>query len=175
MSLVSCGECGEQISDRAKSCPRCGTRPRRNWRPKLAVGVAVILPVLFVLVAGSSSVRSKGYGPEGRALENTEEELRKHLKDPDSMVIRSAYPVVRNNPGGSNKHIHICGLVDGKNSFGAYAGAVRFVSYSIQTPNSFETHSVEVEDPLKTSEAHDELKRSDFERMYWDPNCSSAP
>lgn len=173
MALTPCAECGAEISDKAKSCPRCGAKRPINWRPAAKVGLLVSLPIVFVLAMGSSFVRGQSDGPMGLAMSNTEQRLRGHLKDPDSMVIRSSYPVVRRSSGGSNEHIYICGLVDGKNSFGAYAGAVRFVSYSIQTKESLKTYSVEVEDPRQTNAAHEEAKRSDFERMYWDPNCAS--
>ena len=63
MTLIACGECGQQISDRAGACPHCGMpippvstadppeaalyQPIRIWR---AVGIAVAVAVVLLMV-----------------------------------------------------------------------------------------------------------------------------
>lgn len=137
---------------------------------KLLIGV-VALPVLFVC---GSYIRNKAVGPEGWAMDNTVARLRAQFKDPDSVQIRASWTVVKPAPAGGTRNIYICGLVDGKNSFGAYPGAVRFVSHSIDWTDMFDTKSVTVEDPSDTATAHGVSMRSGFEKVYWDPNCETS-
>lgn len=128
----------------------------------------IAIPVLFT---AGSYIRNKAVGPEGWAMDNTETRLRQQFKDPESVVIRSSRTISTVDPDSRDATIHICGTVDGKNSFGAYPGAVRFVSRSVSRSNTFDTYSVEVEDPRETEVAHSVDRRSGFEKVYWDPNC----
>lgn len=107
-------------------------------------------------------------------MDNTVTRLRAKFKDPDSVQIRSSWTVVKPDPGGGKRNIYICGLVDGKNSYGAYPGAVRFVSHSIDWTDMFDTKSVTVEDPPDTATAHGVNMRSGFEKVYWDETCQRA-
>lgn len=135
--------------------------------------VVICLVSVVVLVAGSF-IRNKMIGPVGWALDDAEKNLRSKMKDPDSMVIRSYYVVEKRNEG--TLEISICGLVDGRNSFGAYSGAARFISRSSSNRQLkyFNTHMVELENPLETKEAHGVNMLSGFEYVYWNKYCVDA-
>jgi len=141
----------------------------------LAKKLAVVVIAIPVLLVGGSYIRNKAVGPEGWAMDNTATRLKVHFKDPDSVVIRSSRTIAKVDPESKGTVIHICGLVDGKNSFGAYPGAVRFVSRSVysKVTDTFDTYSVTVENPLETATAHRIDRRSGFEKVYWDPNCET--
>jgi hypothetical protein len=48
MALKSCPECGEEISDKAKTCPNCGVKSRAK-----SIGVFEILAIGFVVIAAA--------------------------------------------------------------------------------------------------------------------------
>ncbi|WP_424218003.1 zinc-ribbon domain-containing protein [Thauera humireducens] len=57
MALANCRDCGAQISTTAKSCPRCGAKPRSALgalatigKAVVHVGFAVVLIVTFIIV-----------------------------------------------------------------------------------------------------------------------------
>ena len=128
---------------------------------------------VFVLFAGGSYVRNKIIGPEGWALDKTEAKLKSMMKDPASTEIRSAQAFVNADPKTGAKVIHICGVVDGKNSFGAYSGGTRFVSRSVATADTFDTYEVDLEDPEDVSLSRAANLPSAFEKVYWAPYCST--
>lgn len=138
------------------------------------IGVICLVPV--VLIAGSF-IRNKVIGPVGWAKDDVEKALRMKMKDPDSMEIRSSYVVKRQTELG--EEISICGFVDGRNSFGAYSGPVRFASQSFSNRELgvFETSTVKMEDPLEAKQFHDANMLSNFEHIYWNKYCvdSSNP
>ena len=47
MALVSCRECGQQISSEAATCPHCGTPQHRGRVMLMLVGAALILLVCW--------------------------------------------------------------------------------------------------------------------------------
>lgn len=140
----------------------------------LAKKLIIVVVAIPVLIVGGSYIRNKGAGPEGWAMDNTTMRLKEHFKDPASMVVKSSRTIATAGPGAGVTTIHICGLVDGKNSFGAYAGPVRFVSRSVTTEDTFDTYAVDVEDPTQTAAARDVNMRSGFEKMTWDPHCEGS-
>ena len=42
MALVSCKECGKEVSDGAAVCPHCGKKLRMGLLAKIAIGVAAL-------------------------------------------------------------------------------------------------------------------------------------
>lgn len=126
---------------------------------------------LFVLLAGGSYVRNKMIGPEGWALDKTEAKLKSMMKDPASTTIRSSRTFTNIDPTTGAKTIYICGVVDGKNSFGAYSGGTRFVSRSVSTTDTFDTYEVDLENSEDVSLARAANMESAFERVYWAPYC----
>lgn len=132
----------------------------------------IIIPV--VLVAGVY-IRNKAAGPVGWAEDNTNKALRAKMKDPDSMTIRSSYIVLKTNDRNDTE-INICGIVDGKNSFGGYTGGTRFASRSVSSKalGTFDTHSVEMEDEQQKALALKVNMLSSFEKVYWNDYCVDA-
>lgn len=128
--------------------------------------LAILVPAL--LIAGIF-VRNKAVGPVGWAHDNTVTRLKALMKDPDSLVIRSSYVVEM--PEGDGSTIGVCGIVDGKNSFGGFTGGSRFVSSSSRTPNTFDTNVVVMEDISQTETAHSVGMLSGFESVYWNAYC----
>ncbi|MBD8654151.1 hypothetical protein IFT68_00740 [Oxalobacteraceae sp. CFBP 13730] len=128
---------------------------------------------LVVLLAGGSYLRNKLIGPEGWALDNTEAKLKSMMKDPASTAIRSAQTFSTVDSTTGAKTIYICGVVDGKNSFGAYSGGTRFVSRSVSTIDTFDTYEVDLENPEDVSLARAANMPSAFEKVYWAPYCSA--
>ena len=129
---------------------------------------------LFVLFAGGSYVRNKLIGPEGWAMDRTEQRLQAMMKDPGSTVIRSSQTFSRIDPATGNTIIHICGVVDGKNSFGAFSGGTRFVSRSVSSADTFDTYEVDLEPPEDVALALRANLPSPFEEVYWTPNCGGV-
>ena len=131
--------------------------------------VVVAIPVL--LVAGIY-IRNKSVGPEGWAKDNTEKKLVASMKDPDSMVIRSYY-FVKNTAANGDEEIYMCGIVDGKNSFGAYTGGTRFASRSTSSKslNTFDTWDVQMDSEERKATASRLGRLSAFEEVYWNKWC----
>lgn len=124
------------------------------------------LVVVVVAVPLSIYIRNQAIGPEGWAHDDAERLLRQRMKDPGSMVIKSSFIVRR--PDGL---ISVCGVVDAKNSFGAYTGGVRFVSQSVSTSGSFTHVGLQVEDEAETRQARSVKQLSGFEEVYWNGSC----
>jgi len=137
---------------------------------KLATNIVWGL-VLVVCVVIGISIKNKIIGPEGWAEDDAIKALKQKMKDPDSMVIRSSYVVTRNIEGLD--YIAVCGVVDGKNSFGVYAGGSRFVSISTHSKEFkiFETVITEIEDTAQTRDARSVNGSSGFEVAYWNEYC----
>lgn len=127
---------------------------------------------LGVILFSGAYIRNKMVGPEGWAMDDTKKYLRLHMKDPDSMAIRSSHTVVRVNPSTGAKNIYICGHVDGSNSYGAYGGALRFVSWSTSESGTFSLVSVNLEDPEDVAVSKRVGMITAFEKVYWAPHCA---
>lgn len=61
MALIKCKECGEQVSDQAAKCPKCGfqlKKPKRGFFGSLFMAVFILFNVLmaFVMYSGMSSI-----------------------------------------------------------------------------------------------------------------------
>lgn len=139
---------------------------------KWVLFVIVVAPITLI---GGIWVYNKAIGPEGWALDNTEKELRRQMRDPDSMVVKSHYTLQKKiEPGRVD--IYICGIVDGKNSYGAYAGGTLFASRSVHNQNlgTFDTYSVQLEDPSNKRTANEAGVLSTFEKLYWNEWCVDA-
>ena len=196
MALISCSDCKASISDQASACPHCGcpikkqpitanagelsidpsSRDRtKNGGHVWAWVLGVVIAIPIVLIA-SIFVRNKAVGPVGWAQDNTEKALKERMKDPSSMAIRSSYVVQKTDEKG-NESIYVCGVVDGKNSFGGYAGGTRFASWSSHSKSlgTFDTISVQMEDPEQQREAEKTgWLLSGFDEVYWNEWCVDA-
>ncbi|WP_352284177.1 hypothetical protein [Pseudoalteromonas sp. Q18-MNA-CIBAN-0097] len=56
MALVKCKECGEEVSNKAKSCPKCGAKAPK--KTSLLTWLVLILIILGVYVSGQSTDRT---------------------------------------------------------------------------------------------------------------------
>lgn len=64
MALIKCGECGQQMSDRALKCPHCGA-PAVVASRALAVGLAAgVFAALLGLTLWFMRASDAGAGPE---------------------------------------------------------------------------------------------------------------
>lgn len=92
--------------------------------------LALVIIFIFMLVYGSLA------DPTPRdAISFVERAVSKQMKDPDSAQFNNVnfYPDSSEKAGSISGTV--CGYVNGKNSFGAYAGNVRFVSHVTVTDN----------------------------------------
>ena len=195
MALVSCSDCQANISDQASACPHCecpikkqlGTENVGELSNDLSIRdqvkngghvwiwvVGIVISIPIVLIA-SFYLRNKALGPVGWAQDNTKNALKERMKDPDSMIIRSSYVVKKIDEKG-DELIYVCGIVDGKNGFGGYAGGTRFASWSFHSKSldSFDTISVQMEDPEYQRTAEKVGLLSGFDKVYWNEWCVDA-
>ena len=139
---------------------------------KFVKWILVLLVAVPVVIVAGAYARNKAVGPVGWAEDNTIKALKARMKDPDSTVIRPSFVIQRTNEKNDTE-IFICGIVDGKNSFGGYAGGRRFASRSVSSKSlgTFDTYTVEMED-WKSKATADEIHRlSPFESVYWNDYC----
>jgi hypothetical protein len=120
----------------------------------------------------ASWIHNKVIGPTGWAKDDAEKALRVLMKDPDSTVIRSYFVTQRRDNSGATD-IYLCGIVDAKNSFGAFTGGTLFTSHSAydEKYRTFETYSTNIEDPVDSDTAHKLGMLSAFEKVYWNDFC----
>ena len=192
MALLSCPECKASISDQASNCPHCGYPIKevsvtvqgslgdspsgthksagRGWA--WFFGIIIAIPVVLI---ASIYIHNKAIGPVGWAQDNTVKALKERMKDPNSMVIRSSYVIQKMDDNG-NQFISICGIVDGRNGFGGYAGGTRFASKSEYSKSleTFDTLSVQTEDPEQERTAKEVGMLSGFDSVYWNDSCVDA-
>jgi len=107
-----------------------------------------------------------------------EKAVQSHLKDPDSAKFERTF-VIRAEPDerGYSK-LAACGVVNGKNSYGAYSGDVRFVAWGSQGPGMQDIASVNVENPFERSATVGSRETKNpatvFEQVYWNTHCVDA-
>lgn len=139
---------------------------------KVVKWILIIIVAIPLLVITGAYIRNKAIGPTGWALENTTKELRNRMRDPESMIIRSSFIIEKTDKDGDTE-IYVCGIVDGRNGFGGYAGGTRFVSKSLHSERLkvFDTHSVELDKPEDILAAKRVGRISAFEEVYWNSSC----
>lgn len=96
------------------------------------------------------------------------------LKDPESARFRGIFLIPNEEKDGILQDIAICGVVDGKNSFGAYTGGQRFVAYGYRGDGILGVHRayLEGQDRRPTPETYDtEIKETIFESIHWNAVC----
>jgi hypothetical protein len=77
------------------------------------------------------------------------------------------------SPSFGYTEIRTCGIVDGKNSFGGYAGGSRFVSVSRSYKDTFDNFIVELDNSSASDKAAAERIGSvtSFEKVCWNEYC----
>lgn len=71
MAIKPCKECGNQISDKAESCPQCGAKQRKktSWIAWV-VGIFVVFLIIGAIADGGSGGSASEPSPKELALQN---------------------------------------------------------------------------------------------------------
>ena len=71
MAIKPCKECGNQISDKAESCPQCGAKQRKktSWIT-WGVGIFVVFLIIGAIADGGSGGSASEPSPKELALQN---------------------------------------------------------------------------------------------------------
>lgn len=173
MALITCKECGNEVSDSAKTCPKCGARVKPRSKLWLHILVTPILIVaLFTAYTMATITPDKSFQIEA------EHQVSARLKDPDSAIFAGVF-VIRESAkdGGIGQSVSACGIVDGKNSYGAHTGGARFVAHGLQGKNLLHFSIVELDDGNRraTVGSRDTSQpETIFEAVYWNKYCVDA-
>lgn len=124
----------------------------------------VLLLALALPVSGCSKDASAIYTAKAMAKEQ--------LKDPSSARFRGEYVVRRPPDAKGLMEVAVCGLIDGKNGFGAYSGGTRYVAHGFDGSSGQSMFDVIVDDGSKRSMEPGE--ETTFEKVYWNPSCTDA-
>lgn len=133
MALKPCKECGNQISDKAESCPQCGAKQPKKTSlfTKIVLGLIIFTVILGVIGAMSDDEsrqaqeapsQPKEENKAGVLLFMAQEQIKASAKDPSSVEFRNPQIHQKTKYGAA-----ACGEVNAKNSFGAYTGYKPFV------------------------------------------------
>lgn len=145
--LVSCKDCGHQISKNAASCPNCGAKVKRtsivSWLALIFIGI----PILIAIFSGAGNnptaepvaemdevspyeTMDTFYVPQdefdsyiGSQVYVVEMMVKKQMKDPDSTQFRN-WSYVK---ASADRPATVCGEVTSKNSFNGYTGYRKFL------------------------------------------------
>ncbi|MDR7024371.1 hypothetical protein [Pseudomonas peli] len=117
----------------------------------------VVCLALVAFIAGCGS-------QEQQAIWTAEKAVKAKLKDPASARFKETYLVVNEerSVGGFTSGT-VCGVVEGKNSFGAYADPQRFVATAVMGDGVLDVSNVQMEGHGVDAQA--------FLNVYWLP-CS---
>ena len=111
--------------------------------------------------------------PDDQARYSAQNSVAEHLKDPDSAKFGPSF-IVRERGQLKNglETSAVCGIVNAKNSFGAYAGGSRYVVLQMRGQQTLDTIYVWVED----SDRHPFVssKATLFEVSAWNKHCVDA-
>lgn len=101
--------------------------------------------------------------------------IKRNLKDSDSAKFGNIHTVIEATDTAGTKVVHVCGFVNGRNSFNAYAGEVRFLVSLIDSGNQYTpTLSIaEIDDGNQKAVPHTINKEpaTRFEQVYWNAYC----
>ena len=118
MAIKPCKECGNQISDKAESCPQCGAKQPKKTSlfTKIVLGFIIFTVIMIIVSVNSDTPPSEPSAETQKMMQQAQIQtaLSGILKDPESAKYEFASAQ--------------CGQVNSKNSFGGYAGAKRFLS-----------------------------------------------
>jgi len=136
---------------------------------KWFLALLVIVPILFVV---GVVVYTKLSGPLGWAEDNTQRALKAMMIKSGSMEILSSYVIQKQDAKDQSTEIFICGFVKGDMT-GPNSGGLRFASRSVSSKalGTFDTYTVEMEDPMKKDDAVKMKMLTPFETVYWNEFC----
>lgn len=90
MALIKCPECGQEVSDIAKSCPHCGcpiVQKKIKKFSKKSIMVLLIIFLLLIITVGVITLIKNNKTLGEKAVENSLQELDKILLAPDTINI----------------------------------------------------------------------------------------
>ena len=125
MVLVSCRECGAQVSNKARACPACGMKGSRSGKFWWALLLLLLgYPIVNMFFYDPAPARLPKEGSAGAEASPHlwghygERAVKDRLKDAGSAEFRAQFVGKENVP---------CGEVNSKNSFGGYPGYQRYL------------------------------------------------
>jgi hypothetical protein len=111
MALLKCKECGNEVSDQAKACPKCGAKVKKRWGVIKTVLVSVLgLWVIGVVVAGASRGGSGTSSTSGSATPIVE-------KTPKEQVSENLKLDYRWTKAGFDNIMELTGSITNKSAF----------------------------------------------------------
>lgn len=129
MALISCPECGKEISNKSQTCIYCGCpihgvhnvtqikeTSKINKRVWVAALVFICVAALVVLTIGISANTLNG---EEKHVLKLVEEYQSMLKDPDSLILRGSVVVFREHTDEKGPMEYVFFTASGTNSYGA--------------------------------------------------------
>lgn len=103
------------------------------------------------------------------AIQLAEKQVSEMLKDPESARFTGSYFLENPSAGDGYTSGHVCGVVNGKNSFGAYAGGKRYVATAFFGKGVLDVSNVQIESGSSASVTPG--GPTPFESVYWNPGC----
>lgn len=122
----------------------------KNLHIKIAAYMSI-----FLMVGCSSQ--------EDLAIQVAKAEVAKQLKDPESAKFYDVAVVYQGSKVDYPVSMSVCGSVNGKNAFGAYSGAVRFVVKMISHKKNEPSAYLAMLDNSKDPEI--------FNQVFWNRSC----
>ena len=81
MALITCKECGSEVSTTAKACPKCGAKvPKTKWWLWIPLGLVAAFLLFGALVGNTPEGQAKSQ--ERRAIELCWDEQKRKSLDP---------------------------------------------------------------------------------------------
>lgn len=145
MALISCPECGKQISDVAESCPHCGFPVASRQAPppepdetadpngkNVGCGTLMLWGIVF-LIGGLILTALLNISPEYDStkdpawiIDEGKKSLKGVLRDPGSVEFREVWAGTLK--GKDSSSLIACGYFNAKNGFGGRTGDQRFIA-----------------------------------------------
>lgn len=110
-----------------------------------------------------------GCSPDQNAESKARAAVKGLLKDPPSARFKDAYVVRRPADANGIQTLAVCGIVDGKNGFGAYTGGSRYVVTMVDGAGALLVSSATIDDGDRRAAL--DGQETIFERVYWNPSC----
>lgn len=134
----------------------------------IAIGIAIAGFFVVGFIANASA------SMQDKARWTAEKAVSLQLKDPDSAKFRDIFVVVKEMDVKDLYSVAVCGVVDGKNSYGAFTGGQRFVAKLITDKSgNGSVKDLQLEDDKRATV--DSLKSKNkttvFEKIYWNDYC----
>jgi len=127
MAMIKCGECGSEVSSKAKICQKCGAAV-----PAGLTVAKVLIPIIIVLAVWQISKKPDVNTPtaeekktqfDNSLIARGREAVLSNLKDPESAKFGQTY--ISTDKNGVH---YVCGTVNTKNGFGGMTGFQPFIS-----------------------------------------------